>query len=277
MQNIKLFLQYGIALLLITNTVSATCSFSLKNAAPKLVENGVPLFVDNKSFKSSTLDKLKYRAAQAQRKYIPSMSACPMTKAHVQVVVDKIFKESNLSFLQKGPNRLETVLLCSKADTPPVARVVAGKYLIVPSSLPLRAKSEDAMAAVLAHEIAHYTLRHHARLIEDLNGRAPSGDRSLLNRIKRQHEVEADLTGLKLMTNAGYNPQATLDHLLEVKTIVDKRRNRRPKGSHPSHGIRATLLQEHIKKCGYELVKNTIISTRRFSDEIKRFLNSKNG
>ncbi|MBC76603.1 MAG: hypothetical protein CME64_11370 [Halobacteriovoraceae bacterium] len=243
------------------HAAGSSCSFNLKNASATISSNGVPLFVRNTVFKKSTLEKLNDRANKAKKKYANSGKTCPGLGEYVDSIVNKLLTSSQLDFIIDKKDGLEVVILCTKTKMPPVARVVAGKYLLVPASLPQRAKTEDALAAVLSHELAHYTLKHHARLIEELNGRFPSGDKSFLNRIKREHEKEADFTGLELMTKAGYNPAAAVAHLNHVKGLFDKMKKRKKrKGSHPAPDTRKVLLTNQIKNCKYPDVDKTVNS-----------------
>jgi len=255
---------FYILLILPISALGENCSYNLKSATASISSNGVPLYVENSKFSKKILNKLKRRALKAKKKYNTiNTKRCPELTEQVNTLMERLLTSSNLAFLLDNEDRLEVVLLCSKTDTPPVARIVAGKYLLIPASLPQKAKSLDALAAVLSHEIAHYTLRHHARLLEELNGRFPSGDRSFLNRIKRHHEKEADLTGLELMTNAGFSPQAAVSHLKHVKDFLDKRKHRvKAKGSHPSPTDRELLLTEQIKKCSYRAIEKTANSTK---------------
>ena len=72
-------------------------------------------------------------------------------------------------------------------------RVVIGRKLV-------EAFPDDELAAALAHELAHNLLRHRARL--DASGRTWS-------KVK-QTEREADRLSVWLLTNAGYEPEASL-------------------------------------------------------------------
>jgi hypothetical protein len=74
----------------------------------------------------------------------------------------------------------------------------------------LDAYAEDELAAVVAHEFAHNILLHRKRL------EARGVDFGMLSgfggnvKYFRQTEIQADLLGLYLLTNAGYSPQATI-------------------------------------------------------------------
>lgn len=80
---------------------------------------------------------------------------------------------------------------------------------------------DEAIAVVVAHELAHNILRHRARLD------AAKVDRGLLaefgrnGRLFRRTEDEADLLGLHLLRNAGYDPRAAVRFWREHGGDVD--------------------------------------------------------
>ncbi|MES2212998.1 MAG: M48 family metalloprotease [Pseudomonadota bacterium] len=114
------------------------------------------------------------------------------------------------------------------------AFAMPGGYIAVHTGLIMRADSEDELAAVLAHELAHLKQRHitqlmgrnashqltsiagliMAGLLASQNVMAGTGllaatlashTQSMIN-YTRQHEEEADAVGIRLLADAGYNP-----------------------------------------------------------------------
>ena len=85
-----------------------------------------------------------------------------------------------------------------------------GTYAQVASGLYDEARSDDELAAAMAHEFAHNVLRHRARLD------ALGADRGLLGGFGRNArlilatENEADRLSLYLMANAGFDPAAAI-------------------------------------------------------------------
>ncbi|MBD5165085.1 M48 family metallopeptidase [Helicobacter sp.] len=110
-----------------------------------------------------------------------------------------------------------------------------GKVFVYTGLMPLVA-SDDELAVVLSHEIAHAILRHGAermsmQTIQSIGGgilgiivnaQAPGygnlfsqaynlgSNVGIMLPFSRSHELEADKAGIMLMKKAGYNPQAAI-------------------------------------------------------------------
>jgi Zn-dependent protease with chaperone function len=117
------------------------------------------------------------------------------------------------------------------------AFALPGGFIYVFRGLLQLSPTDDALAFVLAHEIAHVTRRHAARQFEKnlllaaaitgiLSGtgapRGVNGAASLAQEIAslsftRSDEAEADEEGMALFTAAGYNPRAAVDAMELVK------------------------------------------------------------
>lgn len=104
--------------------------------------------------------------------------------------------------------------------------------------------ADEQVAVVVAHELAHNILRHRARL--DAAG-VKGGMLSELGRSARLYrltENEADLLGLHLLRNAGYDPQAAVRFWREHGGDVDGGLFR--SRTHPSSDARAKAIEAAI-------------------------------
>src|SRR5262249_18314926 len=92
----------------------------------------------------------------------------------------------------------------------------AGKIIVFTGILPV-AESDDQLATVLSHEIAH-ALAHHA---SERVAREQSGVARLLARraYDRAQESEADHIGLFLMTFADYDPNEAVVFWERMQTV----------------------------------------------------------
>ena len=135
------------------------------------------------------------------------------------------------------------------------AFAVPGGVVGINTGLVLHTDTEDQIASVLAHELAHLSERHFARSVQaQKNNMVPTmlamltgivaiaageGDAgiaaitagqavSLQNQLKysRQHEREADRTGIAVMADAGYQPTAAAEMF---KIMLDNARLNRSK------------------------------------------------
>jgi len=125
-----------------------------------------------------------------------------------------------------------------------------GGHIFITRGLIEAAKSEDALAAVIAHEIAHIQLSHGLRAIqsnrdlEDWLGQfSLSGARTITDRLNagfsRVQEFDADITALSLLAASGYNPQSLPEMLKELDRIQSGRGGGF-NNTHPSPASRMT-------------------------------------
>ena len=126
-------------------------------------------------------------------------------------------------------------------------------HVFVSRGLLAYVKSEDELASVIGHEIAHITARHSSKKrLTGLLGKsigfvsAIATGRGQLQQLSnettewvtsgygRDMELEADRLGAEYMARAGYNPMAVLDmlHVLKDQDLFDQRVAGRPRGYH---------------------------------------------
>jgi len=129
------------------------------------------------------------------------------------------------------------------------AFATSGGHIYVTRGLINAAKSEDALAGVIAHEVAHIQLRHGIKAIRNsritqaliVTGASAAGavtgmdvnqltdvfnesigeivSTMLSNGYSKVQEFDADNTAMKFMASAGYNPSGLIDMLKELSKV----------------------------------------------------------
>lgn len=158
----------------------------------------------------------------------------PVVSSYVEGVGAKVAKAS-------GDRRFEYRFYVIK-EGQPNAFTIPGGYVFVNSGLLQMVESEDELAAVLAHEVAHSVLRHISKLFERaqrvsiatlailvagalltspkakraMGASAAAMAQSLMLKYSRENEMEADQLGAKLMERAGYHPEAFVSFLKKI-------------------------------------------------------------
>jgi tetratricopeptide (TPR) repeat protein len=152
------------------------------------------------------------------------------------------------------------------------ASMTATGMMQVWTGLLVRASSTDELAAVIGHEIAHYTRLHTLERLRKLKSMAARGSifdlgvailtgystpigqaSAMLNVLafNREQESEADFLGARLVAEAGYDPHAAYrvweKIIAEEKAAIDKR----PEPgifskTHPDAGVRAAELKAWV-------------------------------
>ncbi|QQR80809.1 MAG: M48 family metallopeptidase [Deltaproteobacteria bacterium] len=149
----------------------------------------------------------------------------------------------------------------------PGGKVMVYSGLFDPQKGLVKKSSDDELAAVLGHEIAHATARHvtkamsrnmtlmavgqvavsaigasGAGLVQDaFNQAIVSGINLYIPAYSRSNEAEADRIGIMYAAKAGYNPQAAVD--LWYRACQKKGNNADLYASHPSNCDRAKSLE----------------------------------
>ncbi|MDR2210710.1 MAG: M48 family metalloprotease [Spirochaetaceae bacterium] len=150
-----------------------------------------------------------------------------------------------------------------------------GGHIFITRGLIACAPSEDALAAVIAHEVAHIQLRHaltsirNARYVNaavsgvlaGLSEAAPNtkelasimGDSVneiittlVVNGFSKPQELEADATALSLLASAGYQPSSILDMLESLKQ--KQQDSQGFSKTHPSPAERITNVNRALNK-----------------------------
>lgn len=182
-----------------------------------------------------------------------------------------------------GSHRPDLEYTFTVIDSPEInAFALPGGYVYINRGLLLYLKSEDELAAVLAHEIGHITARHAvqqqargglgraAAAVAGVAAAVATGSGYIGSEIMqvgsiwaaagasgfgREHELEADSLGAEYLYNAGYNPRAMIDVLSVLKSQDDfnvRVAQRQPAyhglfSTHPRNDVR---LQQAVAQAG---------------------------
>jgi predicted Zn-dependent protease len=148
-----------------------------------------------------------------------------------------------------GSHRSDLEYTFTVIDSPEInAFALPGGYVYINRGLMLYLKSEDELAAVLAHEVGHITARH--AIQQQARGRLGNAAATVggvvaavatgsgyigselaqigsiwaaagVSGFGRDNELEADSLGAEYLYNAGYNPRAMIDVLSVLKNQED--------------------------------------------------------
>lgn len=171
------------------------------------------------------------------------------------------------------------------------AFAASGGFIVVNKGLIKAAQSEDELAAVLAHEVAH-TVRGHAigsikksrmagvykemldstvQLDEQQLGTLTQAfegamddmvDSMVVKGYSRDTEFEADRVGLKIMVDAGYDPNAFISLLESLDKKLGSAGTGGMKSTHPAPKDRIAKLKAEVAK--YHAAKASSVRTERF-------------
>ncbi len=190
--------------------------------------------------------------------------------AYVNKVCAAITACSDMPYLYKG-------YFVGILDSPEINAIsTPGGHILVTRGLLECAKTEDALAAVIAHEIAHIQLQHAVKAIKSsrtTNALVETADTALtasgksastaefsgcvddiVNQVvnsgySKKQEFEADKKALVLMNDAGYDPKAMQDmlNILKAKESTQDK-NRGFCKTHPNAASRLNNISEDEKK-----------------------------
>ena len=201
---------------------STTSSEELK--LPNLGESSTSLFSPEQEYK---LGRAWLRMFRSQAPTIDD----PLLQDYLEDLIYRLVTHSELQ-----DRRIEVVIV----DNPVInAFAVPGGVIGIHTGLLMYAQSEDELATVLAHEIAHLSQRHFSRGVEQQKSMVPLTLAGLLVsavliattggnagmaaltatqaaaldarlRFSRANEQEADRIGMQTMVDAGMDPQAAV-------------------------------------------------------------------
>jgi predicted Zn-dependent protease len=185
-------------------------------------------------------------------------------------------------------------------DSPDLnAFATSGGHIFITRGLVEAVQTEDALAAVIAHEIAHVQLNHSVDLIKymrftrDLSSVADraaaiaASEASLserktlfdnavremvttlvINGYSQAQEFQADIYGIKLMALAGYTPASMVDVLTLLQRTPG---NAGFNSTHPSPAQRITNLRQEMTRNGrsYQIQDTLSFRASRFAGALR--------
>lgn len=180
-----------------------------------------------------------------------------------QDLVDRVGKKLvDNSIAKKSDYKYEFHLLRDERTINAFA--LPGGQIFITYALYSKLKNEDQLAGVLGHEIGHVLGKHSNERITDANfwklltmGASVGADLGeLANGIGQQtllkngrgDELESDELGVKLMLDAGYNPESLIGVMQILKAAAGPNRVPEFQSSHPDPENRIAKIKEAIRK-----------------------------
>ncbi len=185
----------------------------------------------------------------------------------VKAVGQKVLNAFNQELAAKGiKNPYQFNFYVLKDPNTVNAFALPGGQLFITAALLGRLKSEDQLAGILGHEIAHVVHRHSSEQMaktefyQGLAGaaNASAGDLGAgqiasyvanmkLMQYGRDDELESDEFGVKYLIRAGYNPEAMIE-VMEILAAASGGGQERDEfmSTHPSPANRIAKIKEHI-------------------------------
>ncbi|MDX8553878.1 M48 family metalloprotease [Tenacibaculum sp. 1B UA] len=182
---------------------------------------------------------------------------------NAQVLVDKVgTKLVNNTIAKKSDYQFDFHLLRDEKTINAFA--LPGGQIFITHALFSQLKNEDQLAGVLGHEIGHVLGKHSNERITDANfwklltmGASVGADLGqLANNIGQQtllkngrgDELESDELGVKLMIDAGYNPESLIGVMEILKAAAGPNRVPEFQSTHPDPENRIKKIKEAIRK-----------------------------
>lgn len=205
-------------------------------------------------------------ASFAQLKQSNKVSGDPVANAQVQRVAQRMIAQVSV------PNAQWEVVVFDD-PTPNAFALPGGKIGVHTGILPIT-QSDDGLATVIGHELAHVTLRHGGQRVSQqlviagittiadvglamnnvrerqyiMSGLGVGAAVGLILPYSRSHEYEADRYGLYYMARAGYDPEAAIGFWQRMIAYGNQRGGKPPEwlSTHPADEKRIAQIQRLI-------------------------------
>lgn len=196
-------------------------------------------------------------------------TVAPKIEAQYKMVIDVDVNERVERILDRIVavcDRKDLVYFIKVIDDDPINAVsLPGGYVYVFRGIIDKAESDDELAGVIAHEVAHITAKHGIKRMQNAyaamilsiasiqtNGRVASGVNLALNSLfmeySQEDEFEADRLAVKYLKKAGYDPEAMATFLKKLKIEKEKEPLRRYSywKTHPNLSQRISVVNQAV-------------------------------
>lgn len=165
--------------------------------------------------KTITQNLVTRRSAEELRIQELPRGGCPKTESLTNRLVTKLIAGTRLEQVVSQTPRMVLIVDCGN-KTLKLPEIKAGVIWVYPELLK-GFSTEDQVAALIAHELVHYTRSHEEEIEERMNSWMPFREEAV-NRSRWEQEKEADRLSTRLVANAALDPYAAAD----VPELVDK-------------------------------------------------------
>ncbi len=219
-------------------------------------------FVSEKDIQGSAAQAYQEELQKAQKKNALNTDQAQVQR--VRAIANRLIPQTSV-FRPDAPNWKWDVNVQSSEQLNAYC-MPGGKIMVYTGIIQKLSLTDDELAAVMGHEVAH-ALREHGRervsqaypqqaLVMAAGIAGGEGAAQLAGMVaqvtfglpySRKHETEADLIGLELMARAGYNPQGAVAVWQKMQK-VSQGQPAEFMSTHPSHETRIKDLQANIPK-----------------------------
>ncbi|MCX6127151.1 MAG: M48 family metalloprotease, partial [Proteobacteria bacterium] len=184
-------------------------------------------FVVSKSSFSPEIMRLRDKfCTSSNQEFSDNSGSCPKTKALIIDTFTSIVDRAGLQvwFKAEAEPSFEIGVQCESSIRSRISPHTCGNKLYLTTGFMLGLKSDDELAAVVAHEMSHYLMSHDEAIVQKFllgtDGTDKTVSPKIASRIARQkrvHEYDADDLSVILLHASKYDPNATLNALVNVK------------------------------------------------------------
>lgn len=144
---------------------------------------------------------------------MPGLETMPLRDSAHAILADRVARPLHLTVIREGQER--TVVLPPSRQCRALVEVLVGDERaarsdgrVIQIGLGLmRRGSDEEIAVVFAHELAHSVLRHRDRLADAGVSKGLGGEFGRHRQLNAEAEIEADRLSVHLLANAGYDPR----------------------------------------------------------------------